>query len=78
MVRIAIVEDDDACRAQLEAYVRRCGGETGVEFQITSFSDGLTSPRTTAPSTTSSCWTSRCPGWTAWRRRSASAPSIPA
>lgn len=41
MVRIAIVEDDDACRAQLEAYVRRYGGETGVEFQITSFSDGL-------------------------------------
>ena len=41
MVRIAIVEDDDACRAQLEAYVRRYGGETGGEFQITSFSDGL-------------------------------------
>lgn len=41
MVRIAIVEDDHACRAQLEAYVRRYGGETGGEFQITSFSDGL-------------------------------------
>ena len=41
MTHIAIVEDDADCRAQLEEYIRRYGAETGEEFQITAFSDGL-------------------------------------
>lgn len=41
MIRIAIVEDDDACRLQLESHVRRFGRERGEEIEPVLFSDGL-------------------------------------
>ena len=41
MVRIAIAEDDDACAGQLQEYLKRYAGESGEEFQISVFPDGL-------------------------------------
>lgn len=41
MIRIAVVEDDPLCQAQLTENIRRYGAENQVEFQITCFSDGL-------------------------------------
>lgn len=41
MIRIAVVEDDPLCQAQLTEHIRRYGAENQVEFQITCFSDGL-------------------------------------
>lgn len=41
MIRIAIVEDEDSCREQLEDYIRRYEKEQNRVFQITLFEDGL-------------------------------------
>ena len=41
MVRIAIAEDDDTCAGQLQEYLKRYAGESGEEFQISVFPDGL-------------------------------------
>lgn len=40
MPRIAIVEDDDRCAAQLEGYVLQYGQEHGLTMQVTRFRDG--------------------------------------
>ena len=40
MTRIALVEDDLACRTQLEEYLARYARETGEEFSVQAFSDG--------------------------------------
>ena len=39
-MRVAIVEDDQGCRQQLEEYVHRYGREHGTEFEVESFADG--------------------------------------
>lgn len=41
MLRIAIVEDEDACAAQLEEYLHRFQQETGAELSVTRFADGM-------------------------------------
>ena len=40
MFRIAIVEDDERYRAQLERYIHRYEEESGEQFNICHFSDG--------------------------------------
>jgi len=39
MLRIAIVEDDDATRSQLGEYVHRCAAERGFDIKLDSFPD---------------------------------------
>ena len=41
MLRIAIVEDDRRYSEQLEGHLKRYAAESGVEMQITYFSDGM-------------------------------------
>ena len=40
MIRIAIVEDDPACRSQLQGYLHHYETEHGVAFQISVFENG--------------------------------------
>ena len=40
MIRIALVEDDKACREQLEGYLRQYERASGESFQVCTFSDG--------------------------------------
>lgn len=40
MVRIAIVEDEQACADRLQTYIERCCKENGVEATVRYFSDG--------------------------------------
>lgn len=40
MIRIALVEDDEGCRRQLEGYLKQYARESGEAFQIHLFSDG--------------------------------------
>ena len=40
MIRIALVEDDPACREQLRGYLDRYGKESGEKLSITTFADG--------------------------------------
>ena len=39
-MHVAIVEDDQECRAQLEEYIQRYGQERGLAFETESFPDG--------------------------------------
>ena len=39
-MHVAIVEDDQECRAQLEEFIQRYGRERGQTFEVESFSDG--------------------------------------
>lgn len=41
MIRVAIVEDEDAVRAQLMSYVQRYTRQYGTAFEAKTFSDGL-------------------------------------
>ena len=41
VVKIAIVEDDDACAAQLSEYVERINGRGGMHLQARCFSSGM-------------------------------------
>ena len=40
MIRIALVEDDPACREQLRGYLDRYGKESGEKLSVTTFADG--------------------------------------
>lgn len=40
MIRIALVEDDAACRRQLREYVERYGAAAGKKITVTEFADG--------------------------------------
>ena len=41
MIRIALVEDEAAVRAQLQGYVQRHTRQYGTEFAVTEFADGM-------------------------------------
>ena len=41
MIRIALVEDEAAVRAQLQGYVQRHTRQYGTEFAVTEFADCL-------------------------------------
>lgn len=41
MIRIAIVEDEEACRSRLQENIRRFGEDQGIGFEVTAFPDGL-------------------------------------
>lgn len=41
MARIAVVEDDEAYRSQLRAYLRRFEEESGETLPVTEFADGM-------------------------------------
>ena len=40
-MHVAIVEDDQECRDQLEEFIRRYGDEHGMPFDVESFADGI-------------------------------------
>lgn len=40
MIRIALVEDDDACRKQLREFIERYGASTEQKLTVTEFGDG--------------------------------------
>src|SRR5699024_9949367 len=41
LLHVAIVEDDQETREQLEEFIRRYGDEHGLSFEIESFADGI-------------------------------------
>ena len=40
-MHVAIVEDDQECRDQLEEFIRRYGDEHGLPFEVGCFADGI-------------------------------------
>ncbi len=44
MLRIAIVEDEQSNRAQMQEYICRYGEERGIDIQVTEFADGTAVP----------------------------------
>ena len=56
MIRVAIVEDEEAVREQLLGYVQRYTRQYGTTFEIRTFSDGVEILEGTARFTISSCW----------------------
>ncbi len=41
MIRVAIVEDEQAYRVQFQEYIMRFASETGVKFSVSVFSEGI-------------------------------------
>lgn len=73
MAKIAVVEDNDAMRAQLCGFIAQYAQESGHQLDVTAFSDGHSLWSRTAPGLTSSFWILRCQRSAVCRRRSASA-----
>ncbi len=65
LIRIAIVEDDDAYRRQLVDFLKRYESESGESFRLSLFSDGMEIVQDTGRNTTSSLWILKCATWTA-------------